>query len=298
MDGKLWNQVYRTVMSLDHPKPRRRPKFSDQIIVLIMLRAAADELSLNRVCDPTHWVGLPGVNPLPCQSTLSRRSRCPRIRALLNTAQDYLRCREATVQRLAAIDGRALVINPHSKDPDARWGYAIKGLAFGYKLHAIWDTGAVPLAWEIRPLNEAESVVAATTLVPRLPQAIGRRYLVGDCALDSNRLYGAAHHRGYQLLAPQKRPGKALGCRPHHPARIRGLALLKTRYGRKLYRRRTLIERQFGNGVMRPEGLRQLPGHVRRLHRVELFVHTKLLLNGFRILMNHNTLPSRRNPNA
>jgi hypothetical protein len=42
---------------------------------------------------------------------------------------------------------------------------------------------------------------------------------------------------------------------------------------------------------VRPEGLSELPKHVRRLHRVRLFVHGKIILNGVRILMNRNQFP-------
>ena len=66
--------------------------------------------------------------------------------------------------------------------------------------------------------------------------------------------------------------------------------MLETDYGRRLYRRRTAIERQFGNMAIRPEGLDQLPAHVRRLPRVRQFVNAKLILNGFRILKNKNQL--------
>jgi hypothetical protein len=289
MDGKLWSRVYRTVMRIAQPKPRRKPRYSDQCIVLILLRAAADNLSIHRACRPNQWIGLPGLPGLPSQPTVSRRSRTASVQRLLTQTEHWLRRREIG-ERVAAVDGRALSVNPHSKDPDARWGYAGGGFAKGYKLHAIWDRAAMPRAWEIRPMNQAEPVVAATTLVPQLAVTRHKRYLVGDAAFDSNKLYGAAADRGYQLLAPRKRPGKNLGHRPHHPARIIGQRLLKTRYGRRLYRRRSMIERQFGNSVMRPEGLSQLPGHVRRIQRVVRFVQTKLILNAFRILMNRKCL--------
>jgi hypothetical protein len=289
MDGKLWKQVYRMVMSIAQPKPRRKPRYSDQWIVLILLRAAADNLSIHRVCHSQHWIGLAHVATLPSQPTVSRRSRTASVQQLLSQAEQWLR-QQPIDERVAAIDGRALTVNAHSKDPDARWGYAGRGFAKGYKLHAIWDTAPMPRAWEIRPLNQAESVVAATTLVPRLSPTRHKRYLVGDPALDSNQLCAVAAQHGYQMLAPPKRRGQHLGHRAHHPARVTGLALLTTRYGRRLYRRRGMIERQFGNSSMRPEGLGHLPAHVRRLPRVIRFVQSKLILNAFCILLNKNIL--------
>lgn len=287
MDGKLWRRVYRTVMRFAQPKPRRKPRFDDRCIVLVLLRAAADNLSIHRACRPDQWLGLPGLTDLPSQSTMSRRSRTASVQQLFAKTEQWLRERDIG-ERVAAVDGRALPVNPHSKDPDVRWGYAGGGFAKGYKLHAIWDRAAMPRAWEIRSMNQAESVVAATILVPQLAATRHKRYLVGDAAFDSNKLYKAAADRGYQLLAPRKKEGKKLGHRPHHPTRLVGLRLLKTKYGRRLYRRRSMIERQFGNSVMRPEGLGQLPGHVRRLPRVIRFVQSKLILNAFRILMNRN----------
>jgi len=287
MDGKLWRRVYRTIMRIAQPKPRRKRRFDDRCIVLILLRAGADNLSIHRACRPDQWIGLPGLTELPSQSTVSRRSRTASVQHLMTHVEHWLRRRDIG-ERVAAVDGRALSVNPHSKDPDACWGYVGGGFAKGYKLHAIWDRAAMPRAWNIRSMNQAESVVAATVLLPQLPVTRHKRYLVGDAAFDSNKLYKAAADRGYQLLAPRRHKGKNLGHRPHHPARIRSQRMLKTRYGRRLYRQRSMIERQFGNSVMRPEGLGQLPGHVRRLHRVIRFVQTKLILNGFRILMNRN----------
>ena len=69
------------------------------------------------------------------------------------------------------------------------------------------------------------------------------------------------------------------------------MELLRSPYGQWLYRQRGMIERQFGNGTMRGEGLGTLPAHVRRLPRVRNYVHAKIVLNGFRVLTNRDLLP-------
>jgi hypothetical protein len=291
MDGKLWAQVYQRLMSIDHPKANRRSTYSDADIVLVILRASYDERSINWACRPENWQGLAAPPRLPSQPTLSRRARSASVRALLEAMEAWLRSHAPANERVRAIDGRPLLISPFSKDPDARWGYAFNGLGIGYKLHALWGTGPVPTAWCLRPLNASEATVAAQDLVPVLPATTTKQYLLGDAAYDTNRLYAAAAARGFQLLAPPKRRGKALGHRPHHPARVRGLHLLQTRYGARLYRQRGLIERQFGNATLRDEGLGSLPAHVRRLPRVQRYVQAKLILNGFRILANKRLLP-------
>jgi transposase len=290
MDGKLWARVYQTVMTIDYPNPRKYVVHSDRVIVLIVLRASYDDQSINWACRSENWVGLKRPARLPSQSTVSRRSRSSSVRSLLQSLEIWLRQRAPRDERAVAVDGRALTISPHSKDPDARWGYAMRGFGFGYKWYAIWGTDPVPLAWDVRPLNVDEAKMAGTVLVPRLPPVRKRRYLLGDAAYDTNPLHEAVAELGYQLLAPPKRPGKRLGHRPHHPARVRALQLLKTPYGEWLYRQRSVIERQFGNGTMRREGLTSLPAHVRRLQRVKRYVHAKIILNAFRILVNRNIL--------
>lgn len=288
MDGKLWAEAYHSVMTIDHPNAKQRSTYSDREIVLVILRAHYDNRSINWACRPENWLGLVGPKHLPSQSTVSRRARTHSVRALLDAVESWLRSQAPDTERVLAVDGRPLIISPYSKDPDARWGYALKGLGFGYKLHAIWGTGPVPRAWCLRPMNANEATMATNCLVPALPVTTRKRYLLGDASFDTNRLHAAATARGYQLLAPPKRAGKALGHRPHHPARVHGLHLLTTPYGVRLYRQRGMIERQFGNGTMRAEGLGSLPAHVRRLPRVRQYVQAKLILNGFRILANRH----------
>jgi hypothetical protein len=214
------------------------------------------------------------------------------VAALLAAVEDRLRRAESPTPRPAAvaIDARALATSRFTKDPDARWGYGTGGFQIGYKVHAVWGRGPVPLAWGVEPLNRAEPAVART-LIPRLPVPPRPRYLLGDAAYDADYLYALADGRGYRFVAPPKRPGKGLGHRRYHPARVRAQHLLRTRRGEKLYRQRTGIERQFGNWSVRPEGLSELPKHVRRLHRVRLHVHAKIILNGVRILRNQEQLP-------
>ena len=65
------------------------------------------------------------------------------------------------------VDGKPLVVGGHSKDPDAAWGRARRGWAKGYKLHAVYDGGSIPVAWEITPLNEAEPETAARLVLSK-----------------------------------------------------------------------------------------------------------------------------------
>ena len=132
-----------------------------------------------------------------------------------------------------------------------------------------------PVAWSVSPLNVREPR-AGVKLVHALP---GRGYLLGDSQYDANYLYDAAAAADYQLLAPQQRPGKGLGHRPHSPHRLRGLQLLRTSFGRALYRQRLRIERCFAQLTTFVGGLGPLPFWGRRYSRVKLWVHSKLLIH-------------------
>ena len=295
MDGNLMQQLYAILPPLDHTDPPE-VTHSDRTIALILLRAAADKLSVLEALKPGQWMGLPQPATWPSQPTMSRRSRTASVQALLAKLTEHLRRLEAAATPASltppvlAIDGRALDVGPCSKDPEAQLGYGTRRFEKGYKLHAIWGSGCLPLAWEVRPMNAAECVVART-LLATLPARTEPAYLLGDSAYDINYLYAAARERGWQLLAPPKNPGRGLGHRRHDPARIAGLALLRTPQGQTLFAQRADIERSYGHYATRAEGLCELPKHVRRLHRVQLHVQLTLILNACRILNNKQMLP-------
>jgi hypothetical protein len=290
MDGKLFAAVYHVVMTVDHPNSPAGAVHSDRTIVLVKLRADADDRPVSWACRQENWAGLAPPPTWPSQPTMSRRLKTASVQALLAAVEAWMKARGPRDERVRILDGRALLVHPFSKDKDARWGYAARGFAKGYKLHVLWGIGPVPWSWALTALSANEPRAARDRLLPGLPAAAGKRYLVGDSAYDVNLLYEAAHARGWQLLAPRKKPTAGLGWRTHHPARLAALAQLQTPYGQRLYAKRAAVERQFGNCAMRAEGLDQLPAHVRTLTRVRQFVQGKLILNGLRILLNRNAL--------
>lgn len=293
MDGNLYEQVYRLIHSLDHPDPVG-VTHSDRTIVLYLYRASADKLSLLQVCQPGHWAGLTAPATRPSQPTLSRRSRAASVQALLRRVEDRLRELDPPAEEpeMAILDGHAFDVSGHTRDPDAKLGRGTGRFEKGYKAHVLWGSGCLPLSWRVTSMNTAECRTALE-LLAALPQTDGvPAFVLGDSAYDANYLYAAARERGWQLLAPVKNPGRGtLGHCPHDPARLRALALMKQPEGQALYRRRTEVERQFSSWGMRPEGLNELPKHVRRLDRVRLCVTLSLHLNAFRILMNKKALP-------
>jgi hypothetical protein len=186
------------------------------------------------------------------------------------------------------VDGKPLLVGSHSKDPDAAWGRARRGWAKGYKLHAIYDGGSIPVAWEITPLNEAEPEVAAR-LVLSIRQGGG--YLLGDKSYDSNPLHDAALAVGCQLVADRKRPQAGLGHRRHSPGRLRSIELLRQEFGQRLYAFRDQIERNFGWLTNHAAGLAPLPNWVRRIARVRTWVQAKLLVHATYVYLTSTPSP-------
>ena len=281
MDRKLWYKVYTLVMGARHPKSTSSLQaYSDLVIVLVELWAVAHDQSILWATHPQNW-RWPDLMPatLPHQSTMSRRQKTASVAAVRDALYARLR-RVIPGERgwLRTIDGRALTINGFNKDPDARWGYATKTLAKGYKFHSLWDEGLVPAAWELCPMNVGEQKVAVRLIKRLPPEATG--YLLGDSNYDSNPLHGVASAHQLQLVAPPQKKNRGLGHRRHQPSRLHALRMLQRKFGEALYARRTDVERHLGHLVTNPVGLDRLPWHTRRLHRVQRFVQLKLILGG------------------
>jgi hypothetical protein len=223
---------------------------------------------------------------LPPQNTLSRRLRQPATVELMTTVEQHL----ATLLMLGRhlvhlIDGKALAVSMVSKDPDAGHGRGAGTRQKGYKLHAVWNGGPMPVAWGLAPMNTSEKHMARL-LLPSLP---GGGYLLGDAQYDANPLYDAATEAGFQLIAKKRRSrGRGgLGHRRQSPGRLRSIELLTTAFGRELYCQRNAIERCFGTLTCTGGGLGPLPAWVRRFNRVRNWLQAKIILSGVRWLLKH-----------
>ncbi len=68
------------------------------------------------------------------------------------------------------------------------------------------------------------------------------------------------------------------------PYRLRCIELMRSAFGRGVYRLRRTIERAYANLTSFGGGLSPLPAWVRHLKRVWLWVTAKILINGVRIM--------------
>ena len=282
MDHELWKQLSHAMFDVARAFPKStRQTFDTHRIVRVYLWAALHDRPVIWATRRSSWRWRTRPSILPDQSTMSRRMRDWQSWRFLKKLARRV-AGPAKLSLIKALDGKPLVVAKHSTDADATSGRGIGGFAKGYKLHAIWGNGAMPLAWSVRPLNVSE-ITEAHTLIGQLTD---EGYLLADAGYDSNSLYERAAARGQQLIAQRTCPGGGLGHHWHSPYRRRSVHLLEhapSSFGRDLYRLRRQIERDFGNLVSFGGGLQCLPSWVRSLRRVRLFVHAKLIINAARI---------------
>lgn len=281
MERELWTRLDPIVTAACQRISHSKVSFSDRWILLVYFWAVIHDRPTSWACVTENWPADLRPARLPSQPTMSRRLRSPHIQWALALVMEELRG-DPSVGLLKCIDAKPLPVGGDSRDPDARWGRGTHTLFKGYKLYALWGPGPVPLAWEVRSANHAEST-EADRLIPHLA---GVGYLVGDAAYDGNRLYDLAMAHEHQLIAPPKRRGKGLGHQRQSPNRLRGLKLLASPFGRALYAARGDIERDFGHLTSFGGGLSGLPSWVRRSGRVGMWVEAKLVVNAVRDLLN------------
>jgi hypothetical protein len=283
MERELWELLLHLLTRLCNRWPRGR--FGDEEVLAVYLWAVVHDRPVSWACDRGHWPSDLIRYPLPSQPTMSRRLRTASVEQLMNSLEDQLLAISAVKYLwVRVIDAKALPVGGPSKDPDAQWGRGACAVQHGYKFHAVWGFGPLPIAWALAPLNVSEQRLAKE-LIRDLP---GQGYLLGDSQFDSNALYDIAAEAGYQLVAARQRPGTRLGHRSHSPHRLRSIELLQRPFGKGLYKVRVRIEHCFAQLTTFVGGLGPLPFWVRRFSRVRLWVQAKLLINAIRILNQTN----------
>ncbi len=272
MERELFRRLY--LITYDCSKTRRTKHvvFPDWKIVMTYFWAVLHDRPVAWACQLRHWPDAARDVALPSASTMCRRLRRPAVQTLMEAVERALR-RAMPHDQLVFIDAKPLPIGNSSKDPDARMGYGNGRIVKGYKLHAICDEQHLPVAWTVRPMNEREPTVAPALVT----QLQGRGLIVGDNAYDSNPLYDVAGRHGWQLVAP-RREGTSLGKIRHSPWRLIAHQWMPAPWRDSLLEARKTIERFFGQLGNVGFGLGPLPNWVRRLHRVRLWVHAKLIL--------------------
>jgi len=276
MEREVWTELMATLAGLPDRRPPRA-QFTNHEIVRVHLWAALHDRPTSWACDPRSWPG--PRRTLPSPSTLSRRMRSLSVQVLLRRLTGSPRGADA----LIGLDAKPLRVSRMSKDGQATRGYGAGAVERGYKLHVACDRRGRTIALDVRPMNEAESVVARR-LVSRAARPGST--LLADAAYDANELHEQAERRGARLLAPRRKPGRGLGHQTHHAGRLRSIALLEgdARKRRQASRLRSVVERCFA--WLTAVGGGHLPVWVRTLPRVRRWILAKLaILNASRRLL-------------
>src|SRR5262245_54730630 len=158
MSSQGWKTVYQVIRQVDRQlgRPKRRPEYSDVLIVAMYLWAAAHDRPQGWACRRESYGSVFRPRALPSESRFSRRLRTARSMALLEGVYRAL-ARTDDPTPVATIDGRPFPVGPCSKDRDARPGRVAGGFARGYRLHQIVTEDQRVLCWSVTALNVSET---------------------------------------------------------------------------------------------------------------------------------------------
>jgi hypothetical protein len=281
MERELWSSLYLLAQKLGNPWGCWR--YSTAEVLGVYFWSVVHDRPTNWALDAKVWPDDLRPRSLPSQSTMSRRLQKPDSVELMTAVEQLLVGLLVLSRSLVHIlDGKALAVSAVSKDRDSGYGRGAGAKQKGYKLHAIWSGGPIPVAWALAPMNASEKTMARHLL----PTLNGGGYLLADVQYDVGGLYELAAESGFQLVAP-KTKGRGLGHRHQPSGRLRSIELLRTEFGQQLFRQRNAIECRFGTFTSTAGGLGPLPAWVRHFHRVRNWVQAKILALGVRWLLLH-----------
>jgi len=270
MEDRLWTIVLTLLPS--EQGDLGRDTYSVRVILMVGLWAILHDRPFGWACCPEHWPEDRRPEKLPHPSTVSRRWRRNDLAQAADevhlAAMERLPCESNVV----AIDGKPLIVSDVSKDPDARNGRGTRGMARGYKLHAVTDADGVVRVFEVTSLNVNERK-PARLLLRKLPPSVRRA--VADGNYDGAPLHRLLEGSGVKLYTPLI--NNYAGPRTHPRRRVL-VRLLQHAIGQKLLHWRDQIERCFGLMGNVGFGLKGLPNWVRRQHRVARWIWGKIVL--------------------
>jgi hypothetical protein len=304
MDRELWAFVTHSVdrALLGFPAIGRARRFSDRLIVLMLIWAVWHDRCLSWACDRRHYGDLFRPRAVPSISWFARRVKTERAREVLQWVNDDLAIRGTSCPHdlLSYVDAKALLVSPVSKDPDARRGKITGAFAKGYKFHATVNQNRRVVVWCVTPLNTDEKTMA-TQMLNHLPPgqpataagiALAAPLTLGDSNYDSAPLHRAfaAHDRylltplrGEQFVGPNGRHPRTLTAMGPRRREVLAISESSPELVRYVLKSRNNIEGTF-SVLSLACGLDRLPGFVRRLPRVTRWVGCKVILYHARLL--------------
>jgi Transposase DDE domain len=269
MEGLLWRMVVELLRSVQ--QRFSRGIYSDRDVLEVSLWAILHDRPACWACFPENWPDTCRPRRLPHPSTLSRRLRHAGVQQLTHQVHQAAVAR-FSVEKVALLDGKPLLVSDVSKDWDATNGRGTRGMSRGYKLHVAVSLQGIIEAFEVQPLNVNERL-PARRLCRSLPGQVRR--VLADGGYDSGPLHQTLSASRLKLYTPIL---NGYASPRSHPRRRVLLRLSRTPLWPRLKSLRDRVERPLawlGNVGF---GLKGLPNWVRRLPRVTRWVSGKILL--------------------
>lgn len=278
MSSHEWREVYRMIRHVDKSlsPPKRRPVYSDVLVVGMYLWAVAHDRPQVWACDRDNYRGTWMPKRLPSVSRFNRRLRSGRCQALLEGVLEESR-RQPDGSCMRFLDGRPLPVGACSKDSQARAGRVHGGFARGYRLHACMTETGRFAAEKVVPLNVSEKRVAEELIERARPRGL----VLADGNYDSGSLYDRVARHGGQLLTIV-RAAAGRGHRRQSPHRLLAIEIWR-RHADWIRAKRATVDRFFGQHSSYGGGLAPLPAWVRTQARVTRWVQAKIILYHVRL---------------
>ena len=290
MERQLWKVILRLLDEVYKPTGEGGLTYTSRRIVEIWVWSVIYDRPVSWACRPGNWPLEYRRDGFPSNTTMSRRLRSRRVKALLEIIEERMLRPNGLAGIVWMIDGKPMPISGCSKDRQAGYGKAAGAKAKGYKLHVILGKNDNVAAWRVAPMNKDERVMARRMLLASDLQG----YVVADSNYDSNKLHHICDVKGnLQLVAP-RRYGKhrGHGHRKQTPGRMRSKEILENPFpyfGNGLLALRKHIERFYGTLTNWGGALTCLPPWVRTHRRVHRWIQAKLILNAARIRLRETT---------
>jgi len=146
MERELWSIISGAITDVSQTrKSAHRFTYDVALIARVYLWSVLHDRPVNWACRRSSWSLATGPSRLPNQSTMSRRLPSEAIQEFLHALGRRL-SGDRYSGLIKMIDGKPMPISRHSQDRDATFGRGAGGLDKGYKLHALWGRGNMPLA--------------------------------------------------------------------------------------------------------------------------------------------------------
>lgn len=243
-------------------RPPRNPRaMLTAFIVLIFKKYSERELEIF-LRHYSFWSRLCGFKGKPpCHATFSNFKKRIGEDTLKSVMRDLVeQLVEAGAVQLVKVAVDSSALDAYIKDAEARWGFTQDGPFYGYKIHIVCCTDSeLPVSITVTPGNVHDSTQCLQLMKDAIAYKTGIVYMIADTAYDSIEIYETLKEK-YNITSVvpyNPRNGKKV-----YDYGIQRLYYLETASLKRLYRRRTAVERlnnivkEMDLGTLRYKGLK------------------------------------------